>query len=95
MQIKELRPYTLNILNQCDDYQYCLKMLEALDEDMGVDAYQDTQPGGGNCVSKNRKEYEKYAMMLCDISVASAFKDLYKNANRIYTHLRNPNGCRF
>lgn len=81
MRLKDLKPYGINIINYCTNKEACESMLDALDEDLAVDRYQDTQPGGGKCVSDNRKQYEIYSAKLSELTSESVFGELYQNAN--------------
>lgn len=38
--------------------EYYQKLLSDLQFDEGIDRYQDMQPGGGNCISENRKKQQ-------------------------------------
>lgn len=80
MKLKDLKPYGISILNYCSNKEAWGSMLDALDEDLAVDRYQDTQPGGGNCVSDNRKRYKIYLDKLSELTSASVFGELYQNA---------------
>ena len=80
MKIKDICGYKKEILSYCEKKTRYENMLIALDEDLSIDKYQDSQPGGGNCVFKNRKEYQKYEALLEQLDVESVFGNLYRES---------------
>lgn len=82
MKIKELKNYTGKIFVYCANKDSIINMLEALDQDLGIDQYQDTQPGGGNCVFNNRSQYKEYEDKLEELTSEKVFGTLYHNLNK-------------
>lgn len=56
-----------DILRTISKQKMCKKMICALQEDVYVDAYQDTQPGGGNCLNNNSKQQQEYEQQLSSL----------------------------
>lgn len=81
MLLKELKDCGNNILRYCGMREMTEQMLTALDADLDVDYYQDTQAGGGDCVSTNRAEYEKYSQIRASLTTESVFGELYQKSN--------------
>ena len=81
MKLKDLKDNDKRLYKYCEEKQHCLDMLEALDEDLAVDRYQDTQPGGGNCADENRCSCEAYSDKLSKLTSEYVFGELYQQAN--------------
>lgn len=81
VRFKDLKPYAFRIHDYCSKIHHCQNMMSTLDADLAVDSYQDTQPGGGNCVSGNRKEFNEYEKELFNLTAESVFGELYQQAS--------------
>lgn len=81
MKIKELEPYCIDLYRACVHTDRYLAKLSALDEDMSIDRYQDTQPGGGDCVDVNRASYEIYEKKLETLGAENVFESLYAKSS--------------
>lgn len=84
---KNLGRYAENICTYCAELDKYENLIAGLDEDLAIDRYQDTQPGGGDCVAKNRAKYDKYVEELSKLNAFSVFGDLYKGNETILTEL--------
>ena len=80
MKVFELKEYCGKIMNCCHQVEACESMLTALDADLAVDIYQDTQPGGGNCYRDNRDGAARCEEELDQLSAESVFGLLYRKA---------------
>jgi len=89
MRVKELKGCGSKIFEYCASVYNCDCTLSALDEDMELDSYLDTQPGGGNCLRNNRIEAEEYEGRLGNLSGETVFGVLYEKANAEEKELLN------
>ena len=57
-----------DIIKNLSEQKLYEEMISALQEDEYVDAYQDSQPGGGNCLNNNYKQRQEYEKQLCSLN---------------------------
>lgn len=81
MRICDLKDYGGRLYTYLKEAEHYNRILCDLDEDLGIDRYLDSQPGGGSCVRDNRKKYSLYSEKLSAITGASVFGELYKEAD--------------
>lgn len=80
MQWKELISRKTEILINIANIKNIENMLNALQEDVEIDRYQDTQPGGGSCLINNYKKQEECQNKLDALySVRSLFPGIKEN----------------
>lgn len=81
MRIYDLKDYGGRLYTYLKEAEHYNHILCDLDDDLWIDRYLDSQPGGGSCVRDNRKQCDLYSEKLSAITGELIFGELYKEAD--------------